>query len=151
MNAVSLTVCALLGLAVAACSSTTPATSKDSAEAATAPAPTEEMPESAAAPGEVSYEGTLHYKELPATKSVEAYMGVDLTLDRGDDQAPLPLTGSDVWPHDRLVALDGKRVSLACVMKEATPPRPDEQYPTDMDGKPLQRPAKCAVLRVVEQ
>lgn len=153
MNAVSWLLCSLLAVGAAACSSTTPSTKADSAEAAPGP-PGEAAaaaPHSGSAPAELSYEGVLHYKALPMTKSVEAYLGVDLTLERGDGEAPLPLAGSAIWPHDRLIALDGKRIAVDCVMQPGAAPRAEESAPMGPDGAPLPRPAKCAVQRLVER
>ncbi|MCA9661542.1 MAG: hypothetical protein KC486_24595, partial [Myxococcales bacterium] len=96
--------------------------------------------------GTITREGVLEYQELPRTKSVAAYMGVEFTL-RGDD-AETVLAASDNVSHEQLVAHDGKRVRVTCTPREPQPPNPMESAPMGPDGAPLQRPTKCAVTEL---
>ncbi len=114
------------------------------ADAAGEPPPTDTEP--APASGLVTREGQLEYTELPRTKSVEAYMGVEFTL-KGEGE-PLVLAASETVSHDSLVARHGERVRVECTPKKPTPPDPNSSYPTDMDGKPLERPTKCVVSKL---
>ncbi len=104
-----------------------------------APAPTDP----AAAPGEITVEGPLKYTELPRTKSVEAYMGVEFSVEV--DGKRTVLAASEKVSREQLLALDGKRVKLHCAQQPASTPNPMESAPMGPDGKPLQRPAECKV------
>ncbi len=91
--------------------------------------------------------GTLVHDPIDyERKSVRAYLGDDLRLE-GDGQT-FVLDGSDAVSREALIAAAGKRVALHAVRKAATVPRPDEQYPMDMDGKPLARPDRWQVVRL---
>ncbi len=89
--------------------------------------------------------GTLRYKALPQTMSVEAYLGVEFTLTDAEG-AEHVLAPSDAVPHEALVARDGQRVTVTG--EWFVPPPPDEgsAYPTDANGKPLARPGRYRVL-----
>jgi hypothetical protein len=118
----------------------TPATPPASAPDGSAPA--DEAPTAAA----ITREGVLEYKELPRTKSVAAYMGVEFTL-RADD-GETALAASQSVPHEQLVAHDGKRIRVTCTPREPTPANPMEPAPMGPDGAPLARPTKCAVTEL---
>lgn len=94
----------------------------------------------------LSYSGKLTYTELPATKSVEAYLGVEFTLTTAS--GPVVLDSSDNVSHDALIALDGKTIEVQCSPRRPRPPSPDESYPMGPDGQPLARPTKCVVYSV---
>lgn len=89
--------------------------------------------------------GTVHYKAIEPRKSVEAYLGVEFTLDA--DGTAHVLRPTDRVPRDALIALDGKAVEVTGVLVEGSKPCSYEQYPMDMDGKPLKRPAAYHLLK----
>ena len=127
-----------------------PASTAATSHAAPAPdePPPAEEPEAKTSPtdGLTVREGELEYTELPRTKSVAAYMGVEFTLKGEGD--PLVLEESDAVSHETLVGLHGKRVRVECTPRAPTPPDPESSYPTDMDGAPLPRPSKCVVSKL---
>jgi len=89
--------------------------------------------------------GTLHYKAIEPRKSVEAYLGVEFTLDADGTEHVLKPT--DRVSRDALIALDGKPVEVTGVLVEGSKPCSWEQYPMDMDGKPMKRPAAYHLLK----
>ncbi|MCU0655593.1 MAG: hypothetical protein MUF64_09965 [Polyangiaceae bacterium] len=93
--------------------------------------------------------GRLQFRELPAVKSVQAYEGVEFSL-QGEGGESLALTPAAV-PRERLQALDGKQVELRVRRVEGAAPSPLEQAPLGPDGKPLRRPARHEVLEVVSE
>ena len=105
-------------------------------------APTAEVTPTAAV-GERRLEGTLKYTPLPAAKSVEAYLGVEFTLDIGREK--VVLGASDTVPRERLEAAADTRVKVVCTLRPGRVPEPYEAYPVDMDGKPMKRPDVCVV------
>lgn len=86
----------------------------------------------------VTLAGTLKYTEIAPRKSVEAYMGVEFTLVTSDGEHVLKAT--DRVSREALVALDGKAVEVVGVLVKPRKPCPWEQYPTGMNGEPLERP-----------
>lgn len=94
--------------------------------------------------GERRLEGTLRYTELPKTRSVEAYLGVEFVLTDADG-AEHVLAPSSAVSHETLVAADGKAVAVTGRWVEPTPPDPNSSYPTGADGEPLERPAHYEV------
>ncbi|MEZ4384128.1 MAG: hypothetical protein R3A79_22535 [Nannocystaceae bacterium] len=119
------------------------AAADDGPASAAAEAPRSSPPEAAPGSAAITREGVLDYQELPRTKSVEAYMGVEFTL-RGDGEETA-LAASEGVPREALVAHAGRRVRVTCTPREPTPADPRESAPTRPDGAPLERPAKCAV------
>ena len=109
--------------------------------------PAEKAPVAAPAlpDGTLDLEGILTYTPLPATMSVEAYMGVEHTLTDAKGGKHVLGASEDVT-SEALRAQDGERVRVRCVMQEPTAPSPHEAYPTGPNGEPLKRPAKCRVL-----
>lgn len=83
--------------------------------------------------------GTISYK--PGTdnrKSVDAYLGLGLVIITID--GTFALYASDKVKEADLQKLDGKRVKVKAVFEDHTPaPGSIEQYPTDMQGKPMKR------------
>jgi hypothetical protein len=127
---------------LAACSSNPAA--PDAAQPAR---PTDTPPVSAAPASPPSaerrLEGQLAYTPLPQTKSVEAYLGVEFTLDTGTEK--VVLDDSDAVPRARLEAAAGKRATVVCKMRPGTVPDPNESYPMNPDGTPMKRPDVCVV------
>jgi hypothetical protein len=109
---------------------------------ATQPATTQPAATQPAVPAPRTLQGTLTYRPLPKAQSVEAYEGVEFRLD------DLPLAPSAAVGPAALIALDGRKVEVVCVMKAQSLPRPDEAYPMGADDRPLPRPARCEVLSV---
>lgn len=109
--------------------------------APSAPSGPEDAP---VAPDARTYVGTLRHHPPPATKSLEAYHGIELSLDLGDESVPLGVgPGVD---GDGLKALAGRQVALTCVPRGPTAPDPAESYPIDADGNAIPRAARCMVL-----
>ena len=109
--------------------------------APSAPSGPEDAP---VAPDARTYVGTLRHHPPPATKSLEAYHGIELSLDLGDESVPLGVgPGVD---GDGLKALAGRQVALTCVQRGPTAPDPAESYPIDADGGAIPRAARCVVL-----
>lgn len=88
--------------------------------------------------------GTLTYKELPAAMSVEAYLGVEFTLEN-DGGGALALEAGEAVSRGALVQAAGQRVALRCTVQAPVQPEPGSAYPTGLDGAPLPRPAFCRV------
>lgn len=109
------------------------------------PAPADKPPAtSTSAPAATRLEGTLHFRELPPTRSVEAYMGVEFTLvDAAGVEHPLEPSAS--VSRDDLMARDGQRVAVTGAWRQPPPPDPRSAYPTGPDGAPLERPARLQV------
>lgn len=88
-------------------------------------------------------EGTLRFQPLPETKSVEAYLGVEFTLEAGGEV--VVLGPSERVSREVLEAASGRRVKVSCTMREGVVPRHDESYPMEADGSPIKRPDVCVV------
>ena len=112
------------------------------------------VPGSAGAPGSgvrpdgvvTTLRGTLRYTPIPASMSVEAYLGEELVLTDGDRR--WVLTESAQVSRQTLVGLDGKVVSLTAQWVAASAPSPMEAAPLGPDGKPLARADRWRVLAV---
>lgn len=91
-------------------------------------------------------EGTLRFQPLPESKSVEAYLGVEFTLETGGEV--VVLGPSERISREVLQAASGRRVKVSCTMREGAVPRPDESYPMEADGSPMKRPDVCVVLQL---
>lgn len=91
-------------------------------------------------------EGTLRFKPLPEGKSVEAYLGVEFTLEAGGEV--VVLGPSERVSREVLEAANGRRVKVSCAMREGAVPRPDESYPMEADGSPMKRPDVCVVQQL---
>lgn len=88
-------------------------------------------------------EGKLHFRPIEPRKSVEAYDGLDLFLVTTSGEVPLgPGPG---WPSDKLARHDAQDVRVRCTMMTPPPPRSDESYPIEPDGRPMARTPRCAV------
>lgn len=107
--------------------------------------PTRDAREAPLREGATRLAGRLTYRELPATRSVEAYLGVEfvLTDDAGREHVLAP---SDAVPHDALARRDGQRVEVSGEWYVPQPPPPGSEYPIDADGQPLARPGRYRVL-----
>jgi|GEM_PF-4027378 len=83
--------------------------------------------------------GTISYKPgVDNRKSVDAYLGMGLVIITID--GTFALYASDKVKERDLQKLDGKRVKVKAVFEDHTPaPGSIEQYPTDMNGKPMKR------------
>lgn len=83
--------------------------------------------------------GTISYK--PGTdnrKSVDAYLGMGLVIITID--GTFALYASDKIKEADLQKLNGKRVKMKAMLEDHTPAAGSiEQYPTDMQGKPMKR------------
>lgn len=88
-------------------------------------------------------EGTLRFQPLPESKSVEAYLGVEFTLEAGGEV--VVLGSSERVSREVLEAANGRRVKVSCTMREGAVPSHDESYPTEADGSPMKRPDVCVV------
>lgn len=88
-------------------------------------------------------EGTLRFQPLPEAKSVEAYLGVEFTLESGGEV--VVLGSSERVSREVLEAANGRRVKVSCTMREGTVPSPHESYPMEADGSPMKRPDVCVV------
>jgi hypothetical protein len=97
--------------------------------------------------GSVTREGVLEYKELPRTRSVAAYMGVEFTLKAEGEETVL--AASKAVSRETLIEQHGKRIKVKCTLRAPEPPDPRSQYPTGPDGAPLQRPTTCVVDELV--
>lgn len=124
-------------LGLTACSASNPTT--PDAAVPTGPVPTS-PPD--LAPGERRLEGQLAYKPLPTEKSVEAYLGVEFTIDIGTEK--VVLGASDTVSRESLEAAAGKRATVVCTMRPGAVPRPEESYPMEGD-QPMKRPDVCVV------
>jgi len=120
-------------------------------EAAPAPEPApavEPTPASTAPPraGESRVlRGVLRYTELPRHKSVEAFLGQDLTLSADGESWNLGAT--EQVTQEQLVALDGQRIEVTATYVPPTAPDPNMQAP--MDGDELMKhPARWDVTAV---
>ncbi|MBA3549650.1 MAG: hypothetical protein H0T76_24495, partial [Nannocystis sp.] len=82
--------------------------------------------EAAPADGEERrYTGVLHYTELPKSKSVEAYMGREFSLDAGGDGS-LNIKASAAVSEEQLRALDGATITVRARYHPASKPDPME-------------------------
>jgi len=83
--------------------------------------------------------GTISYKPgVDNRKSVDAYLGMGLVIITID--GTFALYASDKVKERDLQKLDGKRVKVKAVFEDHTPAAGSiEQYPTDMNGKPMKR------------
>lgn len=125
-----------LVVSLAACSAPSGPSGPPSPSAPSAPSPT--------APDARTQVGTLRHHPLSDTKSLEAYHGIELSLDVGDESVALGVgPGVD---GDALKALAGRQVALTCVPRGPTAPDPAESYPIDADGRAIPRAARCVVL-----
>lgn len=88
-------------------------------------------------------EGTLRFQPLPESKSVEAYLGIEFTLEAGGEV--VVLGSSERVSREVLQAASGRRVKVSCTMREGAVPSPDESYPMEADGSPMKRPDVCVV------
>lgn len=94
-----------------------------------------------------TFTGKLAYTPLPATMSVEAYMGVEFTV--AAESGDVVLDESPTVSRDALIALDGKNVTVTCVLEPIKPPVDDGgAHPIDGNGDALPRPQKCAVTSI---
>lgn len=93
------------------------------------------------------YTGVLRYTEVPAVKSVEAYMGREYTLETSSD-GPLNLKASAAVSGEQLRALDGKTITVRARYHPERLPPPDVQAPMGPDG-PMPWPAYHEVLELV--
>jgi hypothetical protein len=102
--------------------------------APSAPAPPE---------GPRSFGGTLRYGPPSPVKSVEAYLAREfVVVGDGEELYVLP---RDAATRERLIALDGKKVHVECVVERATPPDPLSSYPLGADGQAMPRPNPCLI------
>ncbi len=87
----------------------------------------------------VSLIGTIHYTpDTDTRKSVDAYLGKGLVIVTID--GTFAIYASEKIKAVDLQNLNGKRVKVKAVFEDHTPaPGSIEQYPTDMQGKPLKR------------
>ena len=100
-----------------------------------------------AAPAEETHTGTLKYTPLPPTMSVEAYMGVEYTLE--SEGGKVVLGASESVNAEALEAMDGKNVTVKCTKEAAAPPEDDNMaHPIDQEGEALPRPQKCLVSSI---
>jgi hypothetical protein len=97
-------------------------------------------------PTPVTRVGKLTFTPIEARKSVESYLGRDLTLEC--DDGTLHLTSSEAVPFDTLVALAGRRVEIVAVRIPAHAPNPAEQAPMVFGHQPMLRPETWRVLSV---
>lgn len=136
-----------LALALVACQSS-PKPAPDAPEPAPeVRSPSELAPDAdASASGEVTRSGVLVFDPIEPTKSVRSYLGDELRLE-GDGE-PIVLAASEAVSREALIALAGSRVTVRVLRHAPTVPSPDESYPTDMDGKPMPRPARWEVLAI---
>lgn len=112
------------------------------------------VPGSAGAPGSglrpdgvvTTLRGTLRYTPVPATMSVEAYLGEELVLVEGDRR--WVLSESEKVSRQTLVGLDGKAVTLTALRVPPTAPSPMEAAPLGPDGAPMMRAERWQVLAV---
>ncbi len=114
-----------------------------------APAPAAATPaEAAPADGEERrYTGVLHYTELPKTKSVEAYMGREFSLDtRGHGQ--LNIKASATVAEEQLRALDGATVSVRVRYHPESKPTQGEPAPMGADHTAMAWPSYFEVLEI---
>ncbi len=98
--------------------------------------------------GATRLSGRLEYRELPQTRSVAAYLGVEfaLTDDAGQEQVLEP---SDDVPREELVSHHGRRVEVTGEWYVPPPPPPGSEYPVGPDGEPMARPGRYRVLSLV--
>lgn len=83
--------------------------------------------------------GILVYRELPRTRSVEAYLGEEFFLQLNDG-TELVLWPSDTVKRDELLSLAGKEVELMVEWVEGKVPQDLRgSYPVDFYGNPLPR------------
>ena len=88
--------------------------------------------------------GRLSYRPIDPVKSVEAYDGLEFFI--ATSAGTVPLAPGPAWPTDKLKTYDGRDVRVRCTMMTPPPPRPDESYPIEADGRPMARTARCQVL-----
>lgn len=87
----------------------------------------------------VSLIGTIRYTpDTPTRKTVDAYLGLGLVIATVD--GTFALYASDKIKEVDLQKFNGKRVKMKAVFEDHTPAAGSiEQYPTDMNGKPMKR------------
>ncbi len=141
----------IAGLAFAslACSPTVPegsAKADDPSDASAVPVLGSHTRDAAAASGVRELRGTLRYKPLPQTKSLEAYHGIEFTLESGAEVVALDT--SDAVSHELLEALNGQFVVVTCTPRTMALPTPTEAYPVDPNGSPVPRAARCDVTAI---
>ncbi|HRE88941.1 MAG TPA: hypothetical protein PK095_07325 [Myxococcota bacterium] len=88
-------------------------------------------------------EGTIRFQPLTESKSVEAYLGIEFTLESGGEV--VVLGPSERVPRAVLEAANGRRVKVSCTMREGAVPSSHESYPMEADGSPMKRPDVCVV------
>lgn len=86
--------------------------------------------------------GVLTWHEIPNTKSVEAYEGVEFRIN-GE-----PVEPSEHVSRDALLALKDKKVEVVCTMRKGVVPGEMESYPINRDGSPAPRPDQCQVHKI---
>lgn len=93
----------------------------------------------APAPQAVSLIGSIRYTPgVENRKSADAYLGLGLVI--VTPNGTHALYASDKVKEADLIKFDGKRVKMQAIFEDHTPlPGSIEQYPTDMEGKPLKR------------
>lgn len=93
--------------------------------------------------------GILVYKELPRTKSVEAYLGEEFFL-QVNDGTELVLWPSETVSRDELLSLAGKEVEIMVEWVEGKVPKDLRgSYPVDFYGNPLPRGEGYRVLFIM--
>ena len=90
--------------------------------------------------------GTLVHEPLPATKSLEAYLGEELFLVIDGDPTRRVLRPSDAVSRDALLALAGQRVRVSVAWTDGHLPDPGSSYPMGAGGEPLRQGAGWQVL-----
>lgn len=86
--------------------------------------------------------GALRHTPVPEAMSEAAYHGVAFVLDT--PEGPENLAPGAVT-SDALLAMAGQTVRIDATWQAPRPPRPDENYPTDFDGKAIPRAGRWVV------
>lgn len=92
--------------------------------------------------------GMLVYRELPRTKSVEAYLGEEFFLVL-KDESEIVLWPTEKVDWDTLYNFSGLKVGIEGYYVEGE--RPDDpygSYPLDFDGLPMKRGAGYMVTKI---
>ncbi len=118
--------------------------------------PAKPTPTGTVAQGEVAPEpakvermqGTLHFRELPRTKSVAAYDGVEFFLEIDGEERKL--APSEALSREALLAFDGKRVEIEAKWRPPESPKGQGAHPVDADGSARPRAGRWMVTAATE-
>lgn len=126
------------------------AQTKPSEPEATPADPASASPEADAdAPAKVErMQGILHFRELPRTKSVAAYDGVEFFLETDGEERKL--APSEGLSREALLAFDGKRVEVEATWLAPEAPKGAGAHPVGADGSPRPRAGRWSVTAATE-